>query len=189
MLDCLIKAESFGPKSKDTKADGGTRGVAELRPPNSRRFAEGRAPVSPCASAKRNERPGNFPIHDFKPRHAWRRTAVWSSHAAGIQKQNISAAFISWHVRVPVQKNVDIVRRFIRRNVLKSKFYSTAHKIDDQWPFEIAVAVSAYVSDPGSNRAKLVEKAFHANISKVPDLVCTLSQFLHVFRQPIVRVR
>ena len=66
---------------------------------------------------------------------------------------------------MPVQKNVDIVRRLIGRNVLKTESQSTADKIDDQWPFEIAVAISAYVSDPGSNRAKLIENGFCANVS------------------------
>jgi len=89
---------------------------------------------------------------------------------------------------MPVQKNIDIVRRLIGRNVLKTEFQSTADKIDDRWPFEIAVAISAYVSDSGSNRAKLIENAFHTNISKMPDFVCTLSQFLHAVRQAIVRV-
>ena len=66
---------------------------------------------------------------------------------------------------MPVQKNVDIVRRLIGRNVLKTESQSTADKIDDQWPFEIAVAISAYVRDPGSNRAKLIENAFRAHVS------------------------
>jgi len=52
-----------------------------------------------------------------------------------------------------VQNNVDIFRRLIGRNVLEAEFQSTTHKIDDQWPFEIAVAISANVSDSGSNRA------------------------------------
>jgi len=90
---------------------------------------------------------------------------------------------------MPVQKNVDIVRRLVGRNVLKTEFQSTADKINDQWPFEIAVAISANDSDSGSNRAKLIENGLHTNISKMPDFVCTLSQFLHVLRQAIVRVR
>ena len=90
---------------------------------------------------------------------------------------------------MPVQENIDIVRRLIGRNVLKTEFQSTAHKIDDQWPFEIAVAVSAYVSDSGSNRAKLIENAFRANISKMPDLIGAVCDFLHLLRQAIVRVR
>src|SRR5262245_59712495 len=90
---------------------------------------------------------------------------------------------------MPVLKNVDTVRRLISRNVLKTEFQSTAHKIDDQWPFEIAVAIPTNVCDLGSDRAQLVEKPFHANISKMPDFVCILSQFLHAFRQAIVRVR
>ena len=90
---------------------------------------------------------------------------------------------------MPVQKNIDIVRWLIWRNVLQTEFQSTAHKIDDQWPFEIAVAISAYESDSGSNRAKLIENAFHTNISKMPDFVGTSCQFIHVLRQAIVRVR
>lgn len=66
---------------------------------------------------------------------------------------------------MPVHKNINIVRRLIGRNVLKTEFQSTAHKIDDQWPFEIAVAISAHVSDSGSNRAKLVENSLRANVS------------------------
>jgi hypothetical protein len=90
---------------------------------------------------------------------------------------------------MPVQKDIDIVRRLIGRSVLKTEFQSTADKIDDQWPFEIAVAISANVSDSGSNHAKLIENAFHTNISKMPDFVCTFSQFFHVQRQAVVRVR
>jgi len=90
---------------------------------------------------------------------------------------------------MPVQKNVDIVRRLIGRNVLKTEFQSTADKIDDQWPFEIAVAISAHVSDSGSNRAKLIENAFHTNISKVPDFICIFCHLLHAFWQTVVRVR
>jgi len=66
---------------------------------------------------------------------------------------------------MPVQENIYIVRRLTGRNVLKTEFQSTADKIDDQRPFEIAVAISAYVSDPGSNRAKLVENGLCANVS------------------------
>ena len=90
---------------------------------------------------------------------------------------------------MPVQKNIDIVRRLIGRNVLKTEFQSTADKIDDQWPFEIAIAISAHVSDSGSNRAKLIENALRTNISKMPDFVCIFSHFLHLLRQAIVRVR
>ena len=64
-----------------------------------------------------------------------------------------------------VQKNIDIVGRLIGRNMLKTEFQSTADKIDDQWPFKIAVAISSYVSDSGSNRAKLVENGLCANVS------------------------
>ena len=90
---------------------------------------------------------------------------------------------------VPMQDNVDIVRRLVRRDMLQTEFQSTAHKIDDQWPFEIAVAISTYVRNSRPNRAKLVENAFRANISKMPDFIRTLGNFLYFFRETIVRVR
>ena len=90
---------------------------------------------------------------------------------------------------MPVQKNINIVRRLIGRNVLKTEFQSTADRIDDQGPFKIAVAIAAYDSDAWPDRAKLIENAFRTNISKMPDFVSTFSQFLHVLRQAIVRVR
>ena len=90
---------------------------------------------------------------------------------------------------MPVQKRIDIVRWLIGRNVLKTESQSAADKIDDQWPFEIAIAISAHVSDPGSNRAKLVENGLCANVSQMPDFICIFGDFLHFFRQAIVCIR
>ena len=66
---------------------------------------------------------------------------------------------------MPMQKNIDIVRRLIRRDMLQTEFQSTADKIDDQRPLEIAVAISTDVSDWGSNRAKFFENGLCANVS------------------------
>jgi len=90
---------------------------------------------------------------------------------------------------MPVQKNSDVVRRLIGRNVLKTEFQSTARKIDDQRPVEIAVAIPAHESDSGSNRAQLVENAFDAEISEMPDFIRIFGNFLYCFRQTIVGVR
>ena len=90
---------------------------------------------------------------------------------------------------MPVQNDIDIVGQLIGRNVLKTEFQSSADKIDDQWPFEIAVAITAHNGYSRADRAKLIENAFRANIPKVPDFVCVFSQFLHLLRQAIVRVR
>jgi hypothetical protein len=89
---------------------------------------------------------------------------------------------------MPVQNDIDIVGQLIGRNVLKTEFQSSADKIDDQWPFKIAVAITAHNGYSRADRAKLIENAFRANISKMPDFVCAFSQFLHVLRQAIVRV-
>ena len=66
--------------------------------------------------------PTNFSVRNFKPRNAWRRAAVGPGHAAGIEKQNATASFVARHVRVPVQKNIDIIRRSIWRDMLQAEF-------------------------------------------------------------------
>jgi hypothetical protein len=88
-----------------------------------------------------------------------------------------------------VQKNVDISRRVIRRNVLQSEFQPTSHKIENQRPLEIAVAISAHNAHPRSDCPKFVENYFCANIAEVPDLISVLRHLPHTLRQPIVRVR
>jgi hypothetical protein len=132
--------------------------------------------------------PTNFSVRDFKPGNAWRRSAVRSCHAAGIEKQNATAPFVSWNVRVTVQENVDIIGRSIRRNVLQLEFQTASHKIADQWPFEIAVTISPDNDHPRSDRAQLVKNRFCANVAKMPDLISVLRHLPHAVRQTIVRV-
>jgi hypothetical protein len=131
----------------------------------------------------------SFPIRDFKPCHARGRAAVRSRHAAGIQQKNASAAFVSWHVGVSVQKNINIARRLNGRNVLKTEFQFATNKIDDQWPFNIAVAIPTDGSHSRANRVDLIENGFHANISQMPDFIRPFGDFDHISRQTIVRVR
>jgi len=88
-----------------------------------------------------------------------------------------------------MQQNIGIVGRLARRDVLQTEFQSTVHKIDNQWPLEIAVAISSHDGYSVPDRAKLVENGFCANISKMPDFICVLGHFLHLSRQAIVRVR
>src|SRR4029077_3316304 len=111
-------------------------------------------------SAERDDSPINFPTDNFEPRHACGRATVGSRHAAGIQKQNRSASFISRHVRVPVQHRIDISRRLRRRNMLETEFQSTASKIGNQGPFEVGVAISAYESDSWADCAKFIQNSF-----------------------------
>jgi hypothetical protein len=89
---------------------------------------------------------------------------------------------------MPVQENIDIVRRLIGGNVLQTEFQSTAHKIDDQWPFEIAVAISAHNRDAWSNRTQLIKNRFRANIAKMPDFISVFGHFAYALRKTIVRV-
>ncbi len=94
----------------------------------------------------------DFPINYLKPCHAGWRAAVGPGHTAGIEKQNATAPFVSRDVRVAVQDNIDVVWRSIRWNVLKPKFQSAAHQIDNQRPVEIAVTVSAHQRDARPDR-------------------------------------
>ena len=73
--------------------------------------------------------PTNFSVRNFKPRNAWWRAAVRPGHAPGIEKQNATAPFVARDVRVPVQENIDIFRRSIRRNVLQAEFQPTSRKV------------------------------------------------------------
>ncbi len=88
-----------------------------------------------------------------------------------------------------MQQNIGIVGRLARRDMLQTEFQSTVHKIDNQWPLEIAVAISADENDTRSDGAQLIEDCFCANISKMPDFVCVFGHFLHISGQTIVRVR
>ena len=133
-------------------------------------------------SAERYELPIDFSVRDFKPGYAWRRAAVGPSHAARIKKQDIPASFVSRNVRVAVQQNINIVQQLIGWNVLQTKFQPASHDIDNQWPFKIAVTISAHQRDPRTNRAQLIENRLRANISKVPDLICVFGHLLHAFR-------
>jgi hypothetical protein len=138
---------------------------------------------------ERDELPIDFLICDFKPCHAWRRALVGARHATGIQKQHTSTPFVSRHVRVSVQNNIDVIRHMVRRYVLETEFQSAAHKIDNQWPIEVTIAIATHHGYAGADRAKLVENALCANVAQMPDFIGIFGDFSHVLRQTIVRVR
>jgi hypothetical protein len=140
------------------------------------------------ASAKRHELPINFSVRNFKPGNARRRSTIRSCHAAGIEKQNATASFVTWNMCMTVQENIDIIRRSIRRNVLQPEFQPVSHNIADQWPLKIAVAISAHSDNGRSDRPQLVENRFRANIAKMPDFIGVFGHFLHAIGQSIVRV-
>src|SRR5438045_7542139 len=108
-------------------------------------------------------------VRNVKPGHTWRRTSVRPGHAARIEKQNATASVIARHLRVAVQKNIDIIRRMIRRNVAQSEFQAAPRKVQNQWPLEIAVAIAAHNLYVRSDRLQFVENRFRTNIPKVPD--------------------
>jgi hypothetical protein len=72
--------------------------------------------------------------------------------------------------------------------MLKMKFQPTAYKIDNQRPFEVGVTISAHESDSRTDCVKLVQNPFCANVSEVPDFICTFRHLADIFRQTIVRI-
>ena len=87
-----------------------------------------------------------------------------------------------------MQQYIDIIRRMIRRDMLKAEFQSTAHKIHNERPLGIAIAIPTHDDDLGADRGKLVENRFCADVSEMPDFVRIFGHLLHLFRQMIVRV-
>jgi hypothetical protein len=141
------------------------------------------------ALTKRNEFPPNFSIRDLKPGYARSRTLVGARHATGIQKQNISAPFISRDVRVPMQHNIDAIRWLVGRYMLQTDFQSTSRKIYNQRPIQIAVAISSHDRYSRPDCAKRIEYGLRADIAQMPDFIDAFSDFAYSFRQTIVRVR
>ena len=90
---------------------------------------------------------------------------------------------------MPVQKNIDIIRGMIWRYMLQPELQTASHNIDDEWPLEIAVAISAYKDNRHPDRPQFVEDRFRANVAEMPDLISTLRHLPHTLRQAIVRVR
>ena len=83
---------------------------------------------------------------------------------------------------VPVQDKINVIWQMIGRYMLETEFQSVSRKIDNQWPFVIAVAISSHDSDSRPNRAELVDNGLHANIAKMPDFVRIGGDFSDRFR-------
>ena len=72
--------------------------------------------------------------------------------------------------------------------MLETEFQSIANEIDNQRPFEVGVTISSHESDSWTDCAKFVQNSSCADISKMPDFICTLRHLADVFRQMIVRI-
>jgi hypothetical protein len=72
--------------------------------------------------------------------------------------------------------------------MLETEFQSGSLKIDDQWPFIIAVAIPSHDSHLRPDRAELIENGLRANVAQMPDFISILCDFLNCFRQTIVGV-
>ena len=89
---------------------------------------------------------------------------------------------------MPMQHDIDIFRRSLWRNMLQTKSQTGPDKIDNQRPFEIAVAISANYGDRRPNRAQFIENSFCTNVAKMPDLISAFRNIDNALRQFVMRV-
>jgi len=87
-----------------------------------------------------------------------------------------------------MQHDIDIFRRSLRRNMLQTKSQTAPDKIDDQRPFEIAVAISPNYRHRWPNRAQFIKNSFSTNVAKVPDLISAFRNIGNALRQFVMRV-
>ena len=87
-----------------------------------------------------------------------------------------------------MQNNIDIIGRFVGRNVLKTKSLAAAHKIDNQRPVEVGVAISARDRDPRTDCAQFIQNPFRANITQMPDLIRVFCKIDNLLRQLVMRI-
>src|SRR5205814_8094105 len=106
-----------------------------------------------------------------------------------IQKQNVPASFISRHMRMTVQENIDTLRRPLRRNVLQPKLQPATREIDSQLPVEVAVAIPTHDHHRSTRRAQFIQNPFGTDIADVPDLVRPARKIDNLLRQLVVRIR
>jgi len=89
---------------------------------------------------------------------------------------------------VAVQEKIDIIRRLLRRNMLQTNLQSAPNKIDNQGPFEIAVAISTDHLHGPTGRAQFVDDPFRANIAEMPDFIGIACQNRQYRWKLIVRI-
>jgi hypothetical protein len=151
-------------------------------------FLQRQGGLAKIALTERDELPTDVAVCDFKPCYAWGCALVGSRHATGIQVKHVPASFVSRNMGVPVQDKINVIWQMIGRYMLETEFQSVSRKIDNQWPFVIAVAISSHDSDLRANRPELVENSLRANVAQVPDFISVLGDFSNGFRQTVVGV-
>lgn len=87
-----------------------------------------------------------------------------------------------------MQDNIDILGRPLRRKMLQPETFLTAHKINNQRPIKIAVAISTHDGDARGNGAQFVQNSLRANIAQMPNFVRARSQIGNGWRQFVMRI-
>jgi hypothetical protein len=132
--------------------------------------------------------PVRLGLRDLEPGDASRRATVWACDAAGVQEQNPASLLVSRNVRMTMQHNIDIVRRSFRWNVHEPKLPTFTHKIDNQRPILVPIAISAHHRERWTDRFQLERDRRFANIAQMPNLICLPRKIDNLLRQLVVRV-
>ena len=89
---------------------------------------------------------------------------------------------------MPVQDKINVIWQMIGRYMLETEFQSVSRKIDNQWPFVIAVAISADNCDRRSEGFDRLQDGRRADVAKVPDFIRAGRERLEIRRQLIVGI-
>jgi hypothetical protein len=140
-------------------------------------------------SAQRRQPPLHFSIRgNFQVRDARRRSAIRPRDASRIQKEHAAHTFVSRHMGVAVEDDVDIFRRVVRRDMNQSKPNSVPLQVDRERPIEITVAISAHDRYRRTNRLDRLKNARGADVAEMPDFVCISRQGFEICWQFVVRI-
>jgi hypothetical protein len=87
-----------------------------------------------------------------------------------------------------MQNNIDIVRRSLRRNMNQSKLQTFAHKVDNERPVHVPVAISAYHSQRRTDLFQIERDRRLAHIAQVPNLIRVRRHLENLLRQLIMSI-
>jgi hypothetical protein len=133
--------------------------------------------------------PVRLGLRDLEPGDASRRATVWACDTTGVQKQNPASLLVSRNVRMTMQHNIDIVRRSFRWNVHEPKLPTFTHKIDNQRPILVPIAIAPHNRQRRTDRFQVQRDRRLANITQMPNLIGLARKIDNLLRQFVVGVR
>jgi hypothetical protein len=89
---------------------------------------------------------------------------------------------------MPMQHNIDIVRRNVWWNVHQPKLQSFTSKIDNQRPVCVPIAISPHDGERRTNRFQVERDRRLADVTQMPDFIRLASKIDNFLRQLVMRV-